>query len=142
MTSTRNDQIFQQYLELIDKHLEELLKGDTDTMLELQDFAKQLFIHPTHLSNVVKELTGHHPCYFYEKKLLITAKRLLDDASYSIAGVAAALTFDPSNFTKWFKAFAGVTPSQYRKGVTAANASLDLVALNTALFPTPPEVRV
>ncbi|WP_276480854.1 helix-turn-helix domain-containing protein [Paraflavitalea pollutisoli] len=113
MTS-RNETIFQNYLGVIDAHLADVLEGKVDTMFELRDVAKLLFIHPGHLSNVIKEHTGKHPCYFYEKKLLAIAKRYLEDEQYSVADVARILTYDPSNFTKWFRTYQGVTPSQYR----------------------------
>jgi AraC-like DNA-binding protein len=31
-----------------------------------------------------------------------------------IAQIAARLTYDPSNFTKFFKAFTGTTPKKFR----------------------------
>lgn len=111
---SRNEEIFQNYLTLIDEHLKDIIEGRADTMWELRDFAKQLFIHPGHFSNVIKEHTGKHPCYYYEQKLLTIAKHYLEDSTYSVASVAQLLTYDPSNFTKWFRAFEGVTPSQYR----------------------------
>lgn len=113
MTS-RHETIFQNYLGVIDAHLADVLEGKVEEMFELRDVAKLLFIHPGHLSNVIKEHTGKHPCYFYEKKILAIAKRYLEDDQYSVADVARLLTYDPSNFTKWFRTYQGVTPSQYR----------------------------
>ena len=112
---TRSAEIFETYLVLIDQHLKDLLDGHTEEMFEIQDFAKQLFIHPTHFSNVMKEYTGKHACYFFEQKILKVAKEQLSDPRNSIAEVARKLTYDPSNFTKWFKAYAGISPSAYRK---------------------------
>jgi AraC-like DNA-binding protein len=37
-----------------------------------------------------------------------------------VADIAASLTYDPSNFTKFFKRFAGLTPKQYREREWAA----------------------
>ncbi|GGB12933.1 helix-turn-helix domain-containing protein [Puia dinghuensis] len=115
MLLKRSAEIFNNYLAVIDEHLEDILTGNADEMFELRDIAKRLFIHPTHLSNVIKEYTGKHPCYFYEQKILAVAKRLLADSSQSIAAVARRLTYDPSNFTKWFRTYAGVSPSEYRR---------------------------
>lgn len=114
---SRNEEIFQHYLAVIDTHLDDLVSGRTDRMFELQDIAAHLFIHPTHLSTVIKQHTGHHPCYFYEQKIMEQAKKLLQNKQQSVAAIAYTLTYDPSNFTKWFKAFAGVTPSQYRQQI-------------------------
>jgi len=115
MLFKRSAVILQDYLAMLDQHLKDVLEGKTDKMFELQDIAALLFIHPTHLSNVIKEHTGHHPCYFYEQKILHIAKDLLKDPRHSIADVARTLTYDPSNFTKWFKTYAGISPSAYRK---------------------------
>jgi len=112
---SRKEEIYQDFLRLVDEHLADIVAERTDKMNELRDFAEALFIHPTHLSNVIKEHTGHHPCFFYEEKLLAVAKDLLLDNKYSVADVADILTYDPSNFTKWFKSFEGVTPSQFRR---------------------------
>src|SRR5579871_5796511 len=101
MSQKRSAEIFEQYLAYIDQHLKDLLAGDIDEMYELRDIAQGLYIHPTHLSNVIKEYTGKHPCYFYELKILAVAKNLLADPGPSIAAIARRLTYDPSNFTKW-----------------------------------------
>ena len=42
------------------------------------------------------------------------AKRMLTETNVTIAQIAANLTFDPSNFTKFFKHFEGITPKQFR----------------------------
>ncbi|RYY32660.1 MAG: AraC family transcriptional regulator [Sphingobacteriaceae bacterium] len=113
----RKEEIFQKYLALIDSHIDDILTGKVEEMYEMRDMAAELFIHPGHLSNVIKLHTGLHPCYFYEKKLIEIAKGLLQDPANSIADVARKLTYDPSNFTKWFKFFEHITPSQYRKSL-------------------------
>jgi AraC-like DNA-binding protein len=112
---SRQEEIFRNFLGLIDQHLADIVSGRVEEMFELRNFAEALFIHPTHLSNVIKEHTGYHPCFFYEEKLLKLAKELLLDNKHSVADVAAILTYDPSNFTKWFKSFEGVTPTQFRR---------------------------
>ncbi|ASZ14120.1 AraC family transcriptional regulator [Chitinophaga pendula] len=125
MYANRSEEIFANYLALIDQHLDDLVHDRIDTMYELRDFAERLYIHPTHLSNVIKQLTGNHPCYYYEEKLVAVAKNLLSNPTNSIADVALKLTYDPSNFTKWFKSYAGMSPSVYRKQL--AQSTLDKV---------------
>lgn len=113
----RSEIIYADYLSLIDHHLDEVIGGKTDRMFELRDIAGEMCIHPTHLSNVIRELTGHHPCYFYEHKILERAKTLLSDPGRSISDVAFLLTYDNSNFTKWFKKYSGSTPKAFRMQV-------------------------
>ena len=104
----------------VDRHLADIVAGRAIEMLEIRDLAKVLCIHPTHLSNTIKLATGHAPCYFFEARILDIAREMLHDPHRSIADIAANLTYDPSNFTKFFKRFQGCTPKQYREQVWAA----------------------
>ena len=111
----RQHEITADFLKEIDKHLDDLLKNDLPDMFEIRDFAEILHIHPTHLSNTIKLTTGKAPCFFFEEKIMVIARDMLKDNGQSIAQIAFKLTFDPSNFTKFFKRFEGVTPKQYRE---------------------------
>ncbi|TSJ38795.1 helix-turn-helix transcriptional regulator [Mucilaginibacter corticis] len=111
----RQHEITADFLKEIDKHLDDLLKNDLPDMFEIRDFAEILHIHPTHLSNTIKLTTGKAPCFFFEEKIMVIARDMLKDNDQSIAQIAFKLTFDPSNFTKFFKRFEGVTPKQYRE---------------------------
>ncbi|SFM99172.1 AraC-type DNA-binding protein [Chitinophaga sp. YR627] len=111
----RPEQIKEQYCLLIDRHLNDLVNGLAEEMFEIEDFARLMFIHPTHLSNTIKTITGTSPCGIYQVKILEVAKKLLSDSSLPVRDTALLLTFEPSQFTKWFKRLAGCTPQQYRK---------------------------
>ena len=113
----RPEEIKTAYLQLIDKHLDDLLHNRADCMMEIEDFANALHIHPVHLSGTIKELTGISPCGLYQPKILKAAKRLLIEDRRSIRDIALQLTFEPSHFTKWFKKMTGVTPGQLRKSL-------------------------
>lgn len=111
----RQHEITADYLKELDKHLLDLLEGRVEIMLEIRDFAAILHIHPTHLTNTVKHATGQHPCTFYQDKIIAISKSLLEENKISISGIATLLTYDPSNFTKFFKKFVQMTPKQYRE---------------------------
>jgi AraC-like DNA-binding protein len=112
---SRQAEITREFLVEVDKHLADILSGKTDKMYHIKDFAAILFIHPVHLSNTIKLTTGHSPCYFFEDKLMEEARKMLREGSFTIAEIATRLTFDTSNFTKFFKRFEGMTPSAYRQ---------------------------
>ena len=116
----RQHEITADYLREVDRHLADIVAGRATEMFEVRDFAGLLCIHPTHLSNTIKLATGHSPCYFFEARILDAARLLLQDPRRTVADVAANLTYDPSNFTKFFKRFQGCTPKQYREQVWAA----------------------
>ena len=115
----RQHEIVADYYRAVDQHLADILAGRATEMLEIRDLAAQLCIHPTHLSNTVKLATGHPACYYFEAQIMAIARQLLADTTRTAADIAANLTYDPSNFTKFFKHFAGCTPKQYREQVWA-----------------------
>jgi len=111
----RPKEITKQFLAELDKHMVDLKSGKAEGSFEIQDIASLLHIHPTHLSNTIKEEMKKSPCDIYEEKLMIIAKELILTTDLSIAEIARNLTFDPSNFTKFFKHFAAITPKQFRE---------------------------
>ena len=115
----RQHEITADYLRAVDRHLADIVAGRATEMFEVRDLAGLLCIHPTHLSNTIKLATGHSPCYFFEARIMDAARKLLRDPGRSVANIAANLTYDPSNFTKFFKRFQGCTPKQYREQVWA-----------------------
>ncbi len=115
----RQHEITAEYQRLVVEHLADIEAGRATEMFEIRDFAARIFIHPTHLSNTVRLVTGASACTFFEARILENAQRLLRETTRSVADIAAQLTYDPSNFTKFFKHFAGCTPTQYREQVRA-----------------------
>ena len=114
---SRKAEILAQFKLVLEKHLDDLMAGRIDKMLEIKEIADILCLHPVHLSKVIKLETGHHACYFYEQRILQEAKKLLADTSLPIGAIAHKLDYDVSNFTKFFKKFSGMTPSLYRKSL-------------------------
>ena len=112
--SARQKQIFQQYVAELDKHINDLKEGKATRALQIKELAALLHMHPVHLSNTVKDVTGRSTCDWYEEKLLRISKELLVETDLSIAAIARQLTYDPSNFTKFFKHYTGITPKQFR----------------------------
>jgi AraC family transcriptional regulator, regulatory protein of adaptative response / methylphosphotriester-DNA alkyltransferase methyltransferase len=110
----RSREITEAYLKELDKHLDELKSGKAASTFEVQDIAALLHIHPTHLSNTIQEELKRSPCDIYEERLMNIAKELILTTDLSIAAIARQLTFDPSNFSKFFKHFAGTTPKKFR----------------------------
>jgi AraC family transcriptional regulator, regulatory protein of adaptative response / methylphosphotriester-DNA alkyltransferase methyltransferase len=115
MPSNRQQEIIAKYNFELDKHLSELKAGKAEKTFEIKDLADLLFIHPVHLSNTIHEVLGQSPCDIYEEKLILIAKELLLASDRPVARIAENLTYDPSNFTKFFKRFTGMTPTEFRK---------------------------
>ncbi len=115
VSSLRQRQIVAEYLQKLDEHIHALKTGSEDRAREINEFAEMLHIHPVHLSNTIKEVTGQSSCSLFEERLVQASKDLLLQPHLSIKEVAAQLTYDPSNFTKFFKRFTGLTPKQFRE---------------------------
>jgi len=113
--SNRKKEIANQYIQELDKHINDLRLGQTARALEIRDFASILHIHPSHLSNTIKEVTGQSTCDLFEERLVSLAKELLLSTNLPISEIASQLTYDPSNFTKFFKHFTGTTPKKFRE---------------------------
>ena len=118
--SARQREIARQYLAALDKHIRDLREGSVDRALEIREFASMLHVHPVHLSNTIKEVTNRSTCDLYEDKLLELSKELLLTTTLSVAQIARQLTYDPSNFGKFFKAYTGSTPKNFRDAATDA----------------------
>lgn len=115
-TISRNEEIRDEFLKLMQEHLDELFAGKAEKRFHAADFASRMFISSIHLSNTILLTTGRSPCDFMEEALLAEAQRLLRETDLSIADIGYRFVYnDPSNFTKFFKVMCGLTPMQYRK---------------------------
>lgn len=117
----RPKEITTQFSHILDLHLEKLLLGEVESYLNIQDIAGLMHIHPKHLSNTIKETTGKSPCDICNEKTIFIAKKLLSNMELTIASIAHKLTFEPTNFTKYFKKHTGSTPTAFRKTILSTN---------------------
>jgi AraC family transcriptional regulator of adaptative response / methylphosphotriester-DNA alkyltransferase methyltransferase len=119
---SRKDEITVDFLSLADSYIHELINGNLQHRWHTKDFADKLFVHPRHLTNTIKTTTGKSPCEHLEDRLLDEIKKMLVESDLPVAEIGYTLLFDdPTNFIKFFKGLAGITPLQYRKKVRAEN---------------------
>ena len=111
----RSEEITENYFRFLDKHIADVASGKISDFMEINQIASELFISHKHLTDTVQKETGNHPCYYYDLKIIDHAKKMLLETDKSISDVANILTYDPSNFSKFFKKFVGQTPGQFRK---------------------------
>ncbi len=99
--------ILNQYQQLINKFY---LEKKT-----VEEYASLLSITPNHLNDVIKQATGKTARSFIVERILLEAKNLLTHTQIDIADISHNLQFDePTNFSKFFKKYVGLTPLQFR----------------------------
>lgn len=84
-------------------------------MRTVQQYAEKLHVSARHLSEQVKHETGENALTIIHKRIYLEAQYLLSTSLYSIKEVADKLNFDTSShFSRFFKHFAGINPSQFK----------------------------
>lgn len=112
--SKRQLEIVNAYFSFLDSHIKSIVSGEADAFLPLSEIAAKLHVSHQHLTDTVQQAKGHHPCYYYDLKIIDQAKEMLISNERTVAEIAYALTYDPSNFSKFFKKIVGVSPGVWR----------------------------
>ncbi|MBW5444446.1 response regulator [Cohnella sp. CFH 77786] len=93
-------------------YIEEMLGED----IGLQQVAKHVHVHPSHLSDLFKKETGMRFVDYVVKKKMERAAEILLSSPAKISEVAAMVGYeDVKYFGQMFKKYAGKTPSEYRE---------------------------
>jgi AraC family transcriptional regulator of adaptative response / methylphosphotriester-DNA alkyltransferase methyltransferase len=119
MIMKRSEEITSQYFAFLEQHIQDVISGDVPEFMELNEIAGKLAISHKHLTDTVKREKGQHPCYFYDQKIINEAKAMIIGSDRSIAEIARIFSYDPSNFSKFFKKITGTTPGEFRKNPVA-----------------------
>ena len=108
-TAATNNALFKRFVKLVGQHFLRYKK--------VSDYAKLLHVSADHLNRTIKSQSDKTAHELIDEMILIEAKALLKQTSFSMAEIAYQLEFtDPSHFNKFFKKLAGLTPLQYRSG--------------------------
>ncbi len=113
ITEERDRQLVAQMDSYIESHM-----GDTD--LNVDKIAEALGYRRTNFYNKISTLLGCSPKEYVRKHRIMRAADMLQDEKYTIAEVAYKLGFSsPQYMSSVFKAYYGMSPSEYQKGVSA-----------------------
>ncbi len=132
--------VLQAYLQLVlaicskekNKYLpvETLIRDNLDSFTLFQDlvekyflsnkalsfYAAQLHMAPNTLSKKIKSRYHKTPAQMIRERVILEAKKQIHLTRRSIKEIAAALNFtDEFHFSKYFKKYTGVSPTQFRK---------------------------
>lgn len=102
--------------ELLVRHFKDLVAQHFRQERKVKFYAEQLFLHPKHLSQTLKEQTGKTASEWITEIVILEAKVLLQDAELTIGTITDQLNFpDASTFGKYFEKSTQQSPSAYRK---------------------------
>ena len=86
------------------------------TMKQVAEYASELSVTPSYLTQVIKKVTGYSASYHIQQRMVQEAKRLAIYSDANMKTVAYSLGFDDlSHFSKFFKNAAGLNFSEFKK---------------------------
>ncbi|MBP2000200.1 two-component system response regulator YesN [Paenibacillus shirakamiensis] len=95
-----------------------MIESEYSNDLGLEYLAGKVHLTPSYLSHIFKKATGVSLVKYINKYRMEKAREYLEHSNYKIVDVYRMVGFsDPSYFGMTFKAFYGLTPSQYRERV-------------------------
>ena len=99
------------------------LERSFDDPVSPSSLAKQAGMSAARFARIIKRIHGISPMQLITKTRITAGSRLLRETDSSIAEIALNCGFaDHSAFTRAFRAVTGMSPSECRRSVTAANA--------------------
>lgn len=117
--NTRSIQIFNEFRQLVDQNMRELMSGEVGNIKLVKEYASMLNIHPNHLSNTIKQESGKSANEWIKERTVSEIKGLLGNSQMTISEITHLFGFSSqTHFSRYFKASSGQTPSQYRKKIS------------------------
>ena len=89
--------------------------------ISLSDISQRFFMGKTQLCKIFDEYFGEGPIEYYSRLKMTEAKRLLREGKLSVSRISDTLGYSSiHNFSRAFKKFAGISPTEYRKKINHA----------------------
>ncbi|GGE93220.1 AraC-type DNA-binding protein [Chishuiella changwenlii] len=105
----RKEELAKKFLYLVSTHF----KRERN----VQFYADEMFISRKHLTKIIVEVFNKSPKQIISETIVLEAKVLLKNPNYSVSDVVTDLNFvDSSVFSKFFKNYAGISPTNFITG--------------------------
>lgn len=106
-TQTRKDKTFQNFLVSLYQNFH--------IHREVQFYAREQNLTPRYFTTLIRKVSGKTPSQWITTFVIIEAKRLLSNPKISVKETSSRLHFtDQSFFGRYFKSYAGCSPSEYK----------------------------
>ncbi|QZY56182.1 helix-turn-helix domain-containing protein [Crassaminicella profunda] len=104
----KNNNIFLQFANLVDKHMKEIKT--------VESYADMMYVSKKTVNLMTRKAVDMSAKQFIINRLILEIKRNLCFENKSIGEISDELGFtESSNMTKFFKKYAGITPKEFRK---------------------------
>ncbi|MEM1134916.1 MAG: helix-turn-helix transcriptional regulator [Bacteroidota bacterium] len=112
---SKQHRIIKAFDQIIEEHLYDITQDRVSQILSIAEIAGKININATYLGEVVKKHTGKTPKQILSERIILEAKSFLRNTDMSISEIAFMLKFqDASNFSKFFKAKTGISPTFFK----------------------------
>ncbi len=100
------------------KKAQEYIENNFHRDISLDDISRKLNISPYYFSKLFKEETGENYVEYVTERRINQAKNLLKKPDKSIKEICAEVGYsDPNYFSRIFKKYQGVTPTEYKENI-------------------------
>lgn len=111
----RSSQIVKTFKRNLEQHFRELVGGQAEIPLRVQDYADKQSLHVNYLSSVISSKTGKSVSAWIADKTIAEAKVLLQNRDLPVKEIAARLGFlETPHFSNYFRKHTGISPAGYR----------------------------
>lgn len=115
---SRGFELFDEFRRMVDTHFQEgseRLRGGSTSAGIVRSYADRLNVSTSYLAQVTKRISGQAPKALIDERIVSEARRLLSNTSLTVQEISYQLGFaSQAHFTKYFKKFSGLTPSDFR----------------------------
>ncbi|MDW3194650.1 MAG: AraC family transcriptional regulator [Cytophagales bacterium] len=111
----RISQIVKSFKQKLEQQFKDQLSNNSHTLFQVQNYARELNLHPNYLSTVIKSKTGKSVNQWINDKQVSTARTLLKTTSLTVKEISYQLGFsEPTHFNRFFKKHTGMTPGDFK----------------------------
>ncbi|TAI48819.1 helix-turn-helix transcriptional regulator [Flagellimonas allohymeniacidonis] len=113
--ASKPHRIFKMFEHIVEDHLYAIIQDKAEKQITIGEIAERIHVNSTYLGEVIKKATGRTPKEILSDRFVLEAKSLLGNTDMAVNEIAYFLKFqDASNFTKFFRAKTGISPTKYR----------------------------
>lgn len=100
------------------EYLQKFIRGHLGEDLSLIRLAEQVYLNPSYLSRLFRQVKGINLSDYIERERILKAKELLTKETIKINEVARQTGYETAaSFTRFFKKMVGCSPLEYQEGI-------------------------